>query len=226
MPLTPEQQARFVDFVNKHGISGERYDFAFTVYKLACAQPELPISTPHTHGAFRSTYWAEHNRWPTGQEVFDAGMRAGRDLKWPEHSIPAQTGIDQQAPSGRRKILMPTGMIDVTPEPVASPPGSAGSGERPTFRDWWATPNAETCAAPRNFMDENSARAAWFAALSQPVQAAPDKFAGINQHHVADAFWESWEQNGVPYKHGYYESTWIALRAAIRAAATPGDPSQ
>lgn len=58
------------------------------------------------------------------------------------------------------------------------------------------------------------------------VQAAPDKFAGINQHHVADAFWESWKQNGVPHKHGYYESTWIALRAAIRAATAPGESGQ
>lgn len=40
----------------------------------------------------------------------------------------------------------------------------------------------------------------------------------INQHHVADAFWSAWKENGETHKHGYFESTWIALRAALRAA--------
>ena len=40
----------------------------------------------------------------------------------------------------------------------------------------------------------------------------------INQHHVADAFWYYWELNGKTHKHGYYESTWGAIYAALRAA--------
>lgn len=33
---------------------------------------------------------------------------------------------------------------------------------------------------------------------------------------AADAFWKYWEENGIPHKHGYYESTWGAINAAIR----------
>ena len=40
----------------------------------------------------------------------------------------------------------------------------------------------------------------------------------LSQHRVADAFWESWKKNGETHKHGYYESTWIAIRAALDAA--------
>lgn len=34
-------------------------------------------------------------------------------------------------------------------------------------------------------------------------------------HEVADAFWKSWDENGKTHKHGYYESTWIAINAAL-----------
>jgi len=34
-------------------------------------------------------------------------------------------------------------------------------------------------------------------------------------HEAADAFWRYWEENGVPHKHGYYESTWGAINAAL-----------
>jgi hypothetical protein len=40
----------------------------------------------------------------------------------------------------------------------------------------------------------------------------------INQHCVADAFWWVWRENSKTHKHGYYESTWMALRAAIDSA--------
>ena len=40
----------------------------------------------------------------------------------------------------------------------------------------------------------------------------------INQHHVAKAFWDTWEENGETHKHGFYESTWMALRAAMDAS--------
>lgn len=59
------------------------------------------------------------------------------------------------------------------------------------------------------------------ASQTVPTVMASDDLKGINQHHVADAFWKSWEVNGVQHKHGYYESTWIALRAAIRASKEP-----
>ncbi len=34
-------------------------------------------------------------------------------------------------------------------------------------------------------------------------------------HEAADAFWRYWVENGVPHKHGYYESTWGAINAAL-----------
>lgn len=36
-------------------------------------------------------------------------------------------------------------------------------------------------------------------------------------HEAADAFWKYWKENGDTHKHGYYESTWGAINAAIRA---------
>ena len=37
-------------------------------------------------------------------------------------------------------------------------------------------------------------------------------------HEAADAFWKYWEENGETHKHGYYESTWGAINAALRVA--------
>lgn len=37
--------------------------------------------TPHTLSAFSASFHCTQGRQPTIQEVFDAGMRAGRDLK-------------------------------------------------------------------------------------------------------------------------------------------------
>jgi hypothetical protein len=35
-------------------------------------------------------------------------------------------------------------------------------------------------------------------------------------HKAAHAFWQYWMENGVPHKHGYYESTWGAINQALR----------
>ena len=37
-------------------------------------------------------------------------------------------------------------------------------------------------------------------------------------HIAADAFWNYWRENGETHKHGYYESTWGAINAAIASA--------
>ena len=42
-------------------------------------------------------------------------------------------------------------------------------------------------------------------------------------HEGCDAFWEYWEENGEAHKHGYYESTWGAIRAYLNKAATTKD---
>lgn len=35
-------------------------------------------------------------------------------------------------------------------------------------------------------------------------------------HAAADAFWKYWKENGETHKHGYYESTWGAINAALK----------
>ena len=52
-------------------------------------------------------------------------------------------------------------------------------------------------------------------AKGEPVEMA------LNVRHpdcgkAADAFWEYWRENGETHKHGFYESTWGAINAAIR----------
>ena len=42
--------------------------------------------------------------------------------------------------------------------------------------------------------------------------------AVIPTNEAADAFWQYWRENGETHKHGYYESTWGAINAAIRMA--------
>ncbi len=36
-----------------------------------------------------------------------------------------------------------------------------------------------------------------------------------NAHIAAEAFWKYWNENGITHKHGYYESTWGAINAAL-----------
>lgn len=43
---------------------------------------------------------------------------------------------------------------------------------------------------------------------------------------VADAFWKYWRENGETHVHGYYESTWGAINAAINAQSIDPAPQQ
>ncbi len=36
-------------------------------------------------------------------------------------------------------------------------------------------------------------------------------------HESVDAFWKVWMKVGEPHKHGVYESTWMAFKAAMEA---------
>lgn len=36
-------------------------------------------------------------------------------------------------------------------------------------------------------------------------------------HEAADAFWKYWRENGETHVHGYYESTWGAINAALNS---------
>ena len=35
-------------------------------------------------------------------------------------------------------------------------------------------------------------------------------------HKAVDAFWRVWMEVGEPHKHGVYESTWMAIDAALK----------
>jgi hypothetical protein len=51
---------------------------------LLASQP----AAPHTCSAFIGRFSYQNKRQPTQQECFDAGMRSGRDLKWPQPAAP------------------------------------------------------------------------------------------------------------------------------------------
>ena len=42
-------------------------------------------------------------------------------------------------------------------------------------------------------------------------------------HEACDAFWKYWKENGETHKHGYYESTWGAIRAYLEKAKSTKD---
>lgn len=61
-------------------------------------------------------------------------------------------------------------------------------------------------------------------ALIDALQAERNALAAAlipRTHEAADAFWKYWRENGETHKHGYYESTWGAISAALKASGTP-----
>jgi hypothetical protein len=46
------------------------------------AQQDGLFNNLHTYGSFRISFWLRHNYYPTEQEVFNAGVRAGREIQW------------------------------------------------------------------------------------------------------------------------------------------------
>ena len=39
----------------------------------------------------------------------------------------------------------------------------------------------------------------------------------LMSHEAVTEFWRVWTENGEPHKHGVYESTWMAFRAAFKS---------
>lgn len=72
-------------------------------------------------------------------------------------------------------------------------------------------------------MDTNrSAFATWWQSILIDLKYGwrrwpkPKKNMALNPtHEAADAFWKYWRENGETHKHGYYESTWGAINAAL-----------
>ena len=46
-------------------------------------------------------------------------------------------------------------------------------------------------------------------------QPVPQRACVKPTHEAADAFWKYWKENGETHRHGYYESTWGAINAAL-----------
>lgn len=82
-----------IDWDNKdgehYGPQSVRYHNVFDY--VVCAEPkkvdrqpnpEDNLVVPHTYGGFRGSFYVMNGRLPTDQEIFDAGMRAGRDVQW------------------------------------------------------------------------------------------------------------------------------------------------
>jgi len=81
-----------------------------------------------------------------------------------------------------------------------------------------AMENAAQSASPalQGYGEKRKAVLDYVAALrSEPVGA---ELAINPTGEAADAFWRYWKANGETHKHGYYESTWGAINAALRVA--------
>jgi hypothetical protein len=82
------------------------------------------------------------------------------------------------------------------------------------FRQAWE--NGQTAADLRAELDSANNRANAAIRL-----VAEFEMASINlkkcprTHSAADAFWDTWKKNNETHKHGYYESTWLAVDAAM-----------
>lgn len=65
----------------------------------APGQEAAPLTVPRTYGGFRGWFYVMNLRAPTEQEIFDAGMRAGRDIQWPDRAAQAaHAGADTEQP--------------------------------------------------------------------------------------------------------------------------------
>ena len=60
--------------------------------------------TCHTLGGFKAAFFVEHGRKPTEQEIFNAGMRGGRDIIWPKNLI--------NNPTNQKMVLLDEKLVD------------------------------------------------------------------------------------------------------------------
>lgn len=58
---------------------------------------------------------------------------------------------------------------------------------------------------------------AWRDDALEAIKELEAKLAVFESHEGVDAFWKVWQEIGEPHKHGVYESTWSAFRAAIES---------
>lgn len=84
------------------------------------------------------------------------------------------------------------------------------------LRDAGLHPFSDQLAHERRMVDEQPRprETAW--ELVESTRSALLRFHPT--HEAAEAFWRYWRENGETHKHGYYESTWGAINAALSAA--------
>lgn len=139
-----------------------------------------------------------------------------------------QRVVDEFDKRARDAAAMPAGCP--TPSECR---GSVCHGEclAATFDAWWDSTG--TKSTPETYAGwENSCRRAWNAGQAALAAAPHDGWAPVvpracikPTHEAADAFWRYWRENGETHKHGYYESTWGAINAALAHGYTPPAPA-
>jgi hypothetical protein len=81
--------------------------------------------------------------------------------------------------------------------------------------------------AKRTYLDDhkNGWKPLYLHPAPQPNwQPVPPRACIKPTHEAADAFWRHWRENGETHKHGYYESTWGAINAALACGWTEPAP--
>jgi len=87
--------------------------------------------------------------------------------------------------------------------------------------DWVGDDNCAYCRVEELEAELNAAqdaiRSGWLETINPAIRPT---------HMAADAFWKYWRENGETHKHGYYESTWGAINAALIASQSDAEKEQ
>lgn len=120
-----------------------------------------------------------------------------------------------------------------TEQGAVRPPAGLAPGTREDWIPWrmrlhgWDHARAEAEFLLYEQRMNNAAWERYYAALfpcggtgEQPAEAprwVEAKHCIRPEAAAADAFWKYWRENGETHKHGYYESTWGAINAALNS---------
>ena len=187
-------------------VAGERYHPSFVPVELEC--PEC------------------RNRWSRSE---NEGHKPGCS-RWASKTLKetAQERVEEQE---SRKVWREAAMREDHAF-LRAPEAGALTGIRPEVKreagaDSWRCTTCDVSRGHADWCPEAEALREGFrdgleAAKERLVQEGAGKEVRSTKEHpehaAADAFWAYWKENGETHKHGYYESTWGALRAAIKVA--------
>jgi hypothetical protein len=157
---------------------------------------------PHTFAAFRSRHYMATGTTPSEQEIFDAGMRAGRDLQWAKRATEAKPSASAyerctHAACGRFKDGASWNCHAMEHNSCARPSASAAPGIK-TWKERFADqfPRFEVEHCPSDMM------ACLMAEEIADLRAA-----------IAAAREEEWKQHGLKFKREA-DALWKRVNAA------------